>query len=213
MQIKDGRLIEIQNLYYGGYLDFEQIEKINKVLYVLAKHMFVDKKMLNKFCKEKIQVSYLKKASKHNMITIIKNKAKTEDYYYQLGVGGYVILNSAFKQVNQLNVMANLRDRQKILAMNRFIDKRGFSLLYSLLHDQEYNYFFCKEDVIVYHDKDISYNQIIRHLLATLIKERTEGVIIRYTKTELEDKYRFIGMDEEFCDIDSKAKRDDEKEE
>lgn len=211
--IGEGRFFEVGNLFQGGYLNYKQIENIRLIMEVLARYGFVDRNILNKRANKEIGLSYLMKAVKYNMVTMIHDK-ENDKYYYHLGYAGTQFMNNQKYNVNDIGIMTILEEKKRILSMNRFIINNGYELAdKEAFHDRKMTYFFGDEDRIYYYKDEVSYEQLVRKLLGIIMKGKDDNrKPVYYTKNEFEEKFNLIQIDEEMEEISAEAKRADEKE-
>jgi hypothetical protein len=88
--------MEVETLF-RDVLTFQQIKQVGNLLKLLGLYVFVDRQQLNYFAEkhfgEKIGLSTLQLAVKHNLIAEIQSEADFKKFYFQLKTGGYFFLD------------------------------------------------------------------------------------------------------------------------
>lgn len=163
----------VENLFRSGKLSQLQIDKIVKILNVLAKYMFIDRDILNSRAGGKIGLSHIQRAIDYNLIVELKDfnaiNSKTDidgnHYFYSLGLAGINFLNLCNEQFYSFKLNASFEDKEKVLIMNYNALERGYDLLFSDYNDMlHYNFFHCKnkknENIILYFEDYIAESHI-----------------------------------------------------
>ncbi len=203
MNIK-GTRTDIDYLFRNAMLNLEQIKNIGDICRILGRYIFVDRFILEARAGERIGLSCIKKAGEYNIIAemICSDKnGSANRYFYQLGPGGYYLLEKAGERHIEMNILADAEMKSRILTFNYFALENNYDMTLKYNQDRKHRYFICKGDVICYFSGAVTENEIIWGLIGSLSKKDGDP----FTSTDIRNKFRFMPIEKKMIYVETKT--------
>ena len=217
-QLKDYSLInfELQNLFRAR-LNQDQIHYISKIIKILAKHMVLNRTMIEFYANEKIGLSYLVNAVNFGLITELKYKDDKEEkniFHFHLLTAGISFAETEGFLLNKLPLSADNHVKNRIVTFNQWAMEKSFDLSddYGAV-GYNYSYFIsksqdCEKQIVCFYKNLINEKDVAMSLLRQLTETKKE----KEEKLSLEDIYNtylFKQIDCEFISIGNKSSASD----
>jgi bisphosphoglycerate-independent phosphoglycerate mutase (AlkP superfamily) len=144
---------DIEYLFKNARFNIKQTEKIVEMVEILGRYMFLDRNLLERKSRNGIGLSYLEKATKHDIVVQMRDETRTkmnDTFYFQLGIGGKYLLQYMEENFHDLILSAGRREKSNILTFNIFADEKGYDISMKYKQDKTYIYFICENNIICY---------------------------------------------------------------
>ena len=152
---------EAEKMINDNELSFKQLENIRKIIDVLSKYIFVNRDIMNYRAKQKIGLSYIKKAVDLDLIVQLYD-LENEAYYYKLAQNAKFLLDKNSKKYNEIDVFSNVSEFENLIKLNLFLMKEKKDFTENLFST---NAFINKKTKEIYYFKEsISQKEILRNL-------------------------------------------------
>lgn len=166
MNLRDRSIskFEIETLF-RDVLNLDQIEQISNLIKILGLYVFLDRKQIDVLAErhfgQKVGLSYLRKAVQYNLVSEIQAEGEFERFYFQPKLGGFIFLETIDFPHRKLQLDANKKDREKLLAINDYLIENGH-LLKENREQPLFEPLFTRKDVVL-HD-ECSEEEIVERL-------------------------------------------------
>lgn len=161
-QIK-GSSFEVDWLFRSGHLTPGQSENAGMICKALGRYLFLNRNLLNIYCKQNVRLSDLNRCKRWNLITELEDRliSGEKQFYFQLGHAGYTLLSKAGYPHHTLNILAGRQEKSKILTFNLWASNRKLRIISC---DTRYNWFECQDPdgkvLVAFFDRHASIDSI-----------------------------------------------------
>lgn len=152
---------EAEKIINDNEISFKQLEKIKKIIDVLSRYICVNRDILNYRAKEKIGLSYIKKAVDLDLIVQIYD-IENEEYYYKLAQNCKYLLDKHSKKYNQIDIFSSVSEFENLITVNLFLIQKKKDFNKNLFSTKAFINKKTKE--IFYFKELINQNEILRSL-------------------------------------------------
>jgi len=152
---------ETEKMINDNELNLKQLENIKKIIDVLSKYIFLNRDILNYRAKQKIGLSYIKKAVDLDLIVQLYD-IESESYYYKLAQNAKYLLDKYSIKYNKIDIFSNASEFENLITLNLFLMKEEKDFDENLFSTKAYINIKTKE--IFYFKELINQSEILRSI-------------------------------------------------